>query len=604
MTCDRKVYFVERIDISPLAPPQPRTITLEPMTKRSRAKHQARKLVDSNDKRSHKTDSNQQSDRARDSQTSSDRSTQRSSEAPASPSRSNVSFESRVSSDGQASQQQHVTPASPGNSEMSRANQSKTSLGGRTITATVELLNGGCLRGDNISIRINVDHAKPIKSLYGVIVTLYRQARVDMHPAIPLGPTEKGISTKYEEYYPRSITGLGGLSLSGAGSNHIFRKDLAQVMAPLFVNPTTMSAEINTKVRVPEEAFPTISTVPGAMISFKYYVEVVLDIQGKLSGQDRNLGTLNEATGPFAMANLETSEPSLLFAPPGSNIVDTTTIRREKAVVTCNFEVIVGTRDSKRRKGKRRAENALGPESESSASQSQAGAADAPEPGIDWSNAPGYIGNTERDRHTPHPLAYHQIQRHTHDTGYYAEDEINTQPPPFPLPQMPDESNLSEKDRMRLAETRLLPSQPPGLNGVDHHDSTLDEATAPYLPGEMLQAAPSYASVTEAGPSEPPPHNIYPHHEHNARAPEYQAPTTHSILPQSPQVKDDKQELERLHLLSQASAPPGHEYVDDTAGPSTAPVIEEPSAPAFDEVEDSVPRDDEPGPAELPHYQR
>ena len=122
------------------------------------------------------------------------------------------------------------------------------------------------MRGDHVAIRVNVNHAKPIRSLYGVIVTLYRQARVDLHPAIPLGPTEKGTSSKYEDYYPRSATGLGGLSLSGAGSSHLFRKDLAQVMVPLYVDPATLTADVTARVRVPDEAFPTIATVPLSLI--------------------------------------------------------------------------------------------------------------------------------------------------------------------------------------------------------------------------------------------------------------------------------------------------------------------------------------------------
>jgi len=257
------------------------------------------------------------------------------------------------------------------------------------------------------------------------------------------------------------------------------------------------------------------------MISFKYYVEVVLDIQGKLSGQDRNLGTLNEASGP---TSVESSESNLLFAPPGSTIVDTTPIRRDKAVVTCNFELIVGTRDSQRRKGKRRVE----PEVDPSA---------LPDPGM---ISTGVLDNTS----WTHPLAYR-------------EHESYAEPPPFPLPPMPDESGMSEKERVRRQETRLLPSQPPGMTG----DDILHEATAPYLPDEeslymqagpsSQAAAPSYSSATSA-------HMLYPHEE------EY--PT-----------QDDKHELERLRLLAQASAPPGHD--DVIAGPSSAA-----TAPTFEEV--------------------
>lgn len=215
----------------------------------------------------------------------------------------------------------------------------------RSITVTVECLNGGCLRGDTVEIKVKVNHTKLVRSLYGVIVTLYRSARVDLHPAIPLGPAEKGKTPKYEDYYPRSITGLGGLSLSGAGSSHVFRKDLTQSLAPLYVDPSNMTAEVNAKVRVPDEAFPTISTVPGAMISFKYHVEVVLDVQGKLGSSGGALSSLNGLANTQLNVNsfrgLETDR--LAPIPFGASIVDTTQIRRDKSVVTCAFEVIVST---------------------------------------------------------------------------------------------------------------------------------------------------------------------------------------------------------------------------------------------------------------------
>ncbi|RAL63135.1 hypothetical protein DID88_004217 [Monilinia fructigena] len=80
---------------------------------------------------------------------------------------------------------------------------------------------------------------------------------------------------KHEEYYPKSKTGLGGLSLSSAGSTSVFRKDLSQTFAPLIVDPTTLTAQVTASVRVPEDCFPTICGVPGQMVNFKYQVEVI-----------------------------------------------------------------------------------------------------------------------------------------------------------------------------------------------------------------------------------------------------------------------------------------------------------------------------------------
>lgn len=142
----------------------------------------------------------------------------------------------------------------------------------REITATVELLKGGCLPGDLIPVRIRVEHNRYMKSLHGIIVTLYRQGRVDYAPPISsfTGLSEEDAKRlERDEYYPRSKTGLGGLSLSSAGSCSVFRKDLSQAVAPLIIDPSTLTANITTAVRVPEDAFPSIRNVPGGADHFQ-----------------------------------------------------------------------------------------------------------------------------------------------------------------------------------------------------------------------------------------------------------------------------------------------------------------------------------------------
>ncbi|KAK3677611.1 ph-response sensor protein [Recurvomyces mirabilis] len=523
MVCDQKVYFVEKIDISPIYPPKPRTIMLESVSKRSRARHQARKLVDSSERRSRRAESSLHSDADRSSIATSLRTNP---ENPISPTRSEISFDSAGSSNGQSSQFDANRPSLVG-SDDSKATAPGSHMGTKTITATVEPLTGGCLRGDNITIQVNVNHTKPIKSIYGVIATLYRQARVDMHPAIPLGPTEKGTESKYEDYYPKSITGLGGLSLSGAGSNHLFRKDLTQTMVPLYIDPGTLTAEVSPKVRVPDEAFPTISCVPGAMISFKYFVEVLVDIQGRLGSQDRTIAGLGLSNGRSTMNVPEGGEqPSTSF---GSALVDTAPIRRDKGVLTCTFEIVVGTRDSARRKGKQRAEAAPEPEAEPQqgapqqdqrvANGSATPAATAAHP----THSNGQHYDYWHDHTVPYdqhywPEEYHDgyhqpIYDHTYDGQYhYAGHE--PPPPAIPIPIMPDESQMSEKERIRQAEARLLPSAPPGVS-TSSEDNIYDEATAPDLSDDVagpvpreqdVSAMPRSASIAPAyeGPNDRP----------------------------------------------------------------------------------------------------
>ena len=585
MTCDRKVYFVERIDISPLYPPKPRTITLEPIAKRSRAKHQARKLVDPAERKSRKTDSTQQcSEPQRDSNTPSAASMHVERNTPLSPAPSEISFDSATSSNGRTSQPDSAS-LSPGTSD-TKANQSKSSLGSKSITVTVESLSGGCLRGDFIPIKVNISHTKHIKSLYGVILTLYRQARVDMHPAIPLGPTEKGGKKRYEDYYPKSVTGLGGLSLSGAGSSHAFRKDLSQAMHPLIIDPSSLSTEVNAKVRVPEDLFPTISTVPGGMISFKYFVEVIIDIQGKLAGQDRSLGNL----GGFAATSLLPSDgfegERSAFTPYGSTIIDTTPIRRDKSVIVSLFEVVIGTRDSDRRRGKRKLEAVAQPEPAPVQTERQHDAEDAA-PGAHENHhgRENYEWYDQRYQATP-TQRVPQPDAPDYYNDPYRNATYDHPPPEIPIPQMQDESELSEKQRMRLAETRLLPSQPPGLE-----EQALEGASEPTAPllleEEHMTAEPTpgpSAPVYSPTPAAPP---ALPQHESTNNKldalPIAATPDYISAEASDGRVTDDKREIQRQYLQMEASAPP---LEDDDAGPATAP--DEPSAPVFDEAEENV----------------
>lgn len=345
-SCDTKVYLTESVDIAPVPPLKPRVISLEPISRRTRARSTRKRPTE---EASH-TPSTSEPQPVGSSLEATN--TIEETEGPRSPSPSDVSYESQRSSGNASGTEYGIRSVNTATDGSGSQNGSRTTLKGKTITATIDVLKGGFLRGDQIPIKVTVNHTKHIRSLKGIIITLYRQARVDMHPALPVVPNSKGDKTKSEDYYPKSRTGLGGLSLSSAGSSHLFRKDLCQSFAPLFVDPRTLMAEVKCTVRVPDEAFPTISNVPGAMISFKYYVEVVVDIQGKLTGLDRmvsNAGLVNlpsAAGGTSAMARDDAT--GSMFSTWGGNFVDTDQIRREKGIVSALFEVVIGTRDSDR----------------------------------------------------------------------------------------------------------------------------------------------------------------------------------------------------------------------------------------------------------------
>lgn len=350
--CHWKIKVVEGIDVAWSQQPKPQVVSLEPVFKGIKSKSSAIRVkpistaqqgftptADSAELRSSgdPPQSPAPSDASSISATSS----------------SSFSWQIRSSTSIAKSASEDIVPSKPG-----------------SISATIEVLRGGCLPGDLLPVQISVNHTKAVKSLQGIIITLYRLARVDTHPAIPLGPRTDAKKPEYEDYYPKSRTGLGGLSLTSAGSSRAFRQDLNQTFAPLIVDPQSMTAVVRTSLQVPEDLFPTISNVPGQMISFKYYVEVVVDLRGKLASQDRvrsQLGIVNGAGG-YGHGDPQVNGvdgSSGLFFPlaSGFGCLDTSQIRREKSVVSWPFEVVVGTKDSDRKRG-RTSENPFTPDGE------------------------------------------------------------------------------------------------------------------------------------------------------------------------------------------------------------------------------------------------
>lgn len=588
---DQRLYLCEHIDIANLLPPKSRTITLEPVSRKSRPRGHSRKLPSESQAR---TAGSTLSGKTLESSTSSAPTLQSGQSALRTPSISEASLDSAVSS--------ATGPRSTSGSgyQLQRRSDSLHGRNGiaipaeKTITATVESLKGGCLRGDAIPVRILVSHTKHIKSINGAIITLYRLARVDLHPALPLGPMSDGQKRKYEDYYPKSLTGLGGLSLSGTGSSHVFRKDLAQSIVPLIVDPQSLKSEINARIRVPVDAFPTINNVPGSMISFRYYIEVVLDIQGKLGANDKlssqRSGTSTYASNlgsPLDVKGSPTAETNFLFALQSPGILDTAPIRRDKSVVTSVFEVVVGTLDSERRKGKARAQTP--PEDENV---------------IDTSNliqhmSPSQATPQSYSSHNQHAEPYSQpewYEWHSNadagwtdypngyddyigdDGEYYDYDEYDGMPQFVPPPPMENEEELSDKERLRRAEARLMPSQPP--IEAQNSASDLDGPSVPNLP---LAQSDSDAEVVTAGSSrvlnERPEIADYA----SAGSPPFQTglsrrPGYTAIFgggPLEPRVEpDDKQEMQRRQLQSDASAPPDMNAGDGTAE-ACVPILDE-----------------------------
>jgi len=387
---------------------------------------------------------------------------------------------------------------------------------------------------------------------------------------------------KHEEYYPKSKTGLGGLSLSSAGSTSVFRKDLSQTFTPLIVDPTTLQAHVTASVRVPEDCFPTISGVPGQMVTFKYQVEVVVDLGGKLAGQQRHVprvGTVALPSSYGTTSNRADGNANMLAAFGGS-IVDTDHIRREKSVVACVFEVIVGTTDSARNKARQTGGRANEMSNSRPVTPNLAHDAIHEEPfdheyihrqPNDYPNHP----YQEYDPNYEGSYPNHYPNESEHNQHHESPEEYARYPPPshtqiyIPPPQIEAEEGLSEKERMRRAEQRLLPSQPPDFREASSssaagnvapsappasHDSASDDLyTADDLPPtnpRPLTSHPTHSDtqLNNSQPSHPPPPSI-----------DDEGPSAPSLSDLTPHVShnptDDKQELERQRLLAEASAP-------------------------------------------------
>ncbi|KAL1957535.1 hypothetical protein VTO42DRAFT_5761 [Malbranchea cinnamomea] len=625
MTCDKRIVLLEPIDIAPIPIPKSKVMSLEPISRRARARSRNSKSGDrlSNGTRNVET-----------SHTSSDL------RPPLSPVASEGSSSSCITDSTQSFQivsdqgLSRCTASPNGDIHGIAIPQSN-----QTITATTKLLRAGALPGDVLPIHISIQHTKPIRSPNGIIITFYRQGRVDSHPAIPIGVPEKGKKPVYEDYYPKSRTGLGGLAFGATRPCSLFRKDLSQSFSPLIIDPNSMKAEVKTSVRVPEDCFPTITRVPGDMISFRYFVEVVMDLGGKLASHNNflpRLSAVNSASKYCPNGRLVSAIDKgrgMVATDYAGNVVDTDQVRREKNVVACVFEVVVGTKDSRR--GSRQQNGNSSQSNQSMLQQQQRQDTDPPQRQKEQHAQPtgsddGYFGRV------PQQSTYHsqedEVNMPTQDGyyhRYYYPDEAydwqyqqrppsppeNPPPPHFVAPVQPDEV-VDEKTRLRRAEEMLLPSEPPPSESAAGSSSAPlpsapilleDDTFPPHYPAPYHHPDPgrsgSYANtpvplapsvaIRAANASFP-----------DAVPPQQPSPSYTENSGQPATSQDDKQELERQRLLQQASAPPDDQHSESEGSSvlNNARNESRPSAPAFTEEDliGHVP----PAGESLPRYQR
>ncbi|KAE8354532.1 hypothetical protein BDV28DRAFT_79386 [Aspergillus coremiiformis] len=573
LSCHRRVNLLENIDIAPFPAPKARVVTLEPVSRRTRSKAKAKSTT---------------SDPAPDS-TSLDASVNGAASSdhrpPLSPAPSNVSSSSRLSNSSQSFQIASDPSSSGAGLRNSEAQSITPSVGDKTITAKAEVLRAGVLPGDTLPIQITIHHCKQVRSAHGIIITLYRQGRIDLHPSIPIGVSADGKKPVYEDIYPRSRTGLGGLTIGTSRTSSVFRKDLAQTFAPLMVDPTNLTAIVKSSIRIPEDAFPTITRTPGGMINFRYYVEVVVDLRGKLTSPERFLPRFNLVTSGSnyspsgKVLNPPEASSNAITANWAGNILDTDQIRREKGVVAVAFEVVMGTRDSDRRKTHtRRASSAA------ASSDLQSSSGHAPVNGESWPVDQHSIPNGESE----YPLVDDFGPQELFWPEYGDESQPHYQSLGEIVATPHSEEPTDEKARMRHAEQTLLPSQPP--NEAEAGPST-EVPTAPVLTeDDNINGYHHLPSLTE---------DANPEALMSAESVQTVVPGSSTMRPgQAAAPGDDKQELERQRLMMEASAP-------DDILPLPGNAVEGPSAPIFhDEGDHQLVGSNAHGDESLPRYQR
>ena len=417
-------------------------------------------------------------------------------EAPGSPVPSDICSVASANSSNTSSTCTGTATSIPGEARTALTGTLALTASDKTITVQTQVLQGGCLPGDTIPVKISIDHKNPVKNMQGVIITVYRFARIDTHPPIPLGPSNGNPEGKPEDLYPKSLTGLSGLSLSSKGCSRTFRQEVAQTITPLIVDRQSLTAVIKTSVHIPDHIFPSIDGVPGSMISFRYFVEVVVDLRRKVA-QDRILDRFNMVDSPQhgygdAKINIVDGKDGITFSTtPGFNFLITDQLKRQKLVYYTNTEIVVGTRDSARLKGKQKANGTYVNPDDRSTVPDSASTNDIDAAANGQSRAPPYQDSEY----------YNRAELQARESlKAESRDQPSSQIPTCP-PQVAEEP-LSEKDRIRRAEETLLPSAPPE---GDQSPTSLEQAPLADFPYNEEDLAPAHslhvAAPAYEGPS-------------------------------------------------------------------------------------------------------
>lgn len=356
--------------------------------------------------------------------------------------------------------------ASNNNTPQSNSNSPSNGVEGvrpQVIKVALEIPERGFLRGELIPIKLNINHSRKIQDLNGIIVTFVRVCR-----------------------------------LSNGHENLVesFRKDLQQLVLPLYVDPNTFQSEINASLRIPADAFPTISGCP--LVSFQYFIEVLINLSGKslvldsnnqqkpaIAADEANHSLLESQSGNSKF-KFNFNSNSAVNQNERSGFINTDKYKRMKKFLLLTTEVIIGTSRLNERQAYT-SSNQPQVNSVSSTSRKSSTVSGSNESSMLFnqtgSTPPAQQNNQQ---HTFNPIS-ETISTNNFSTPPYFESQqnspLNIANTPIPgyeeisndhhsneVIQMPAQQNLSEKEQIRAHEASLLPSAPP-LDDVDETET-------------------------------------------------------------------------------------------------------------------------------------
>ncbi|EJS43769.1 rim8p [Saccharomyces arboricola H-6] len=239
--------------------------------------------------------------------------------------------------DASSSYTQLTQKSNASNSSGSSINSKISPPLSKTVTISVDIPQAGFVIGEIVPIDVKIDHYKPFYAPVGLTTTLVRICRV-----------------------------------GGAGKDdpmETFRKDICQSISPVYINPETLQFQSRVYLKVPLDAFSTLTTV-SRFFSFQYYIEVMVNLSKKnvvYTESNRIIGTpIEEQSGSgvenninriqrkmLRMVNPETLEndsegyeSSIFF----KDMVNVEKLKRLRNVTGMSIETVIGTTRSEQQR--------------------------------------------------------------------------------------------------------------------------------------------------------------------------------------------------------------------------------------------------------------